>query len=214
MIRIGRSPGSVKATPDVEPIRRTGKSQLRLSLAAYSYNRHLSLRGKKKPTTPSSSTTSSTGAPATSVATVPAGIAPLTGLPGDAAKLHRPALIVKIDNAPTARPQAGLNQADIVYEEGVEGGVTRFATIFHSQRTGLAPIVFFVAPLFAAIPVGLLLSNFIVWCIPPYRRAIEPEAKGVWHASFSDAQKDLSVLALCIGGPAILASFVAALVMR
>ena len=32
------------------PIRRTGKSQLRLSLAAYSYNRHLSLRGKKKPT--------------------------------------------------------------------------------------------------------------------------------------------------------------------
>jgi hypothetical protein len=39
---------------------------------------------------------------------------------------------VKIDNAPKARPQAGLNQADIVVEEGVEGGITRFATIFHS----------------------------------------------------------------------------------
>jgi len=89
-----------------------------------------------------------------------------------------------------------------------------FAAVLYSQRTGLAPIVCFVAPLFAAIPVGLLLSNCIVWRIPPYRRAIEPEAKGVWHASFSDAQKDLSLLALCIGCPAILASFVAALVMR
>jgi hypothetical protein len=89
-----------------------------------------------------------------------------------------------------------------------------FAAVFHSQRTGLTPIVFFVAPFFAAIPVGLLFSNCIVWSIPPYRRATEPEAKGVWHASFRDAQKDLSLLALCIGAPAILASFVAALVMR
>src|SRR2546428_8303893 len=51
-----------------------------------------------------------------------------------------------------------------------------FATAFHSQHTGLAPIVFFVAPFFAAIPVGLLLSNCIVWSIPPYRLATEPEA--------------------------------------
>jgi len=89
-----------------------------------------------------------------------------------------------------------------------------FATVFHSQRTSLALIVFFVAPFFAAISVGFLLSNYIVWCIPAYRRAIEPEAKNVWHASFSDAQKDLSLLALCIGCPSILASFVAALVIR
>ena len=33
----------------------------------------------------------------------------------------RPALVVKIDNDPTARPQSGLNQADIVFEEIVEG---------------------------------------------------------------------------------------------
>jgi hypothetical protein len=58
---------------------------------------------------------------------------PLTGLPIDAARAGRPALIVKIDNAPRARPQAGINQADVVIEEAVEGGVTRFATIFHSS---------------------------------------------------------------------------------
>jgi hypothetical protein len=76
-------------------------------------------------------TTSTTGAVDTTAVTVPAGVAPLTGLPG-AAKA-RPALVVKIDNAPKAHPQAGLNQADIVVEEGVEGGITRFATIFHSN---------------------------------------------------------------------------------
>ena len=89
-----------------------------------------------------------------------------------------------------------------------------FSFVFHSQHTGLAPIVFFVAPLIAVIPVGLLVSNCIVWCIPSYRRASDREAKGVWHASFSDAQRDLSLMALCISCPALIASFVAALVIR
>jgi hypothetical protein len=72
----------------------------------------------------------STSSAPTTASTVAAGTAPLTGLPGAAP--NRPALVVKIDNAPKAHPQAGLNQADIVVEEGVEGGITRFATIFHS----------------------------------------------------------------------------------
>ena len=58
---------------------------------------------------------------------------PLTGLPRDPVAPTRAALIVKIDNAPKALPQAGINDADVVVEEGVEGGVTRFATLFHSQ---------------------------------------------------------------------------------
>jgi len=58
------------------------------------------------------------------------------------------------------------------------------------------------------------MSNFILRCIPPYRRASDREAKGgVWHASFLDAQKDLSLFALCIGIATILASFAAALVL-
>ena len=62
----------------------------------------------------------------------PAIVGPLTGLPMDAAAARRPVLVVKIDNAPMARPQVGLNQADVVFEEGVEGGITRFAALFHS----------------------------------------------------------------------------------
>jgi hypothetical protein len=56
----------------------------------------------------------------------------------DAAVLTRPALLVKINNADgnscetRARPQVGLDQADIVIEEEVEGGITRFVAVFHS----------------------------------------------------------------------------------
>lgn len=60
---------------------------------------------------------------------------PLTGLPRpemDISVLTRPALVAKIDNHPLARPQTGLNKADIVFEENVEG-ITRFAAVFHSQ---------------------------------------------------------------------------------
>ena len=60
--------------------------------------------------------------------TVPPPVYPLTGLPApDALATLRPAIVVKIDNHTDARPQAGLNQADIVYEEIVEG-ITRFFT--------------------------------------------------------------------------------------
>ncbi|HEX6569569.1 MAG TPA: DUF3048 domain-containing protein, partial [Acidimicrobiales bacterium] len=47
-------------------------------------------------------------------------------------RLDRPALFVKIDNVERARPQAGLDQADIVFEERVEGNLTRLAAVFHS----------------------------------------------------------------------------------
>jgi hypothetical protein len=58
---------------------------------------------------------------------------PLTGLEAtDEAVLARPAMVVKIDNHPKARPQIGLGQADIIFEENVEK-LTRFAAVFHSQ---------------------------------------------------------------------------------
>lgn len=58
---------------------------------------------------------------------------PLTGAVLGYAQLppDRPALVVKIDNNPVARPQSGLNGADIVFEEIIEVG-TRFAAVYHS----------------------------------------------------------------------------------
>lgn len=65
---------------------------------------------------------------------------PLTGLPMPAAKAKRPLLIVKIDNDGGARPQAGLNEADVVAEQMVEGGVTRFAALYHSTDAEVGPV--------------------------------------------------------------------------
>lgn len=63
-----------------------------------------------------------------------AAVAPLTGVPYEhAAWGDRPALAVKVANDPGARPQTGLEQADIVFEELTEYGITRFAAVFHSQ---------------------------------------------------------------------------------
>jgi hypothetical protein len=88
-------------------------------------------------------------------------ILPLTGEASRVA-LTRPALVIKIDNHSRARPQVGINQADIVWEELVEGSITRFAAVFHEQtpplvgpvrsaRTGDIPLVSQLnTPLFGA----------------------------------------------------------------
>jgi hypothetical protein len=56
---------------------------------------------------------------------------PLTGTATDAA-VQRPAVAVKIENSIDARPQTGLNAADMVWEEVVEGGITRYVAVYHS----------------------------------------------------------------------------------
>jgi hypothetical protein len=65
-------------------------------------------------------------------------VMPLTGLPiTDIHLAGRAALVVKIDNHPDARPQSGINEADLVYEENVEN-LTRFALVF--QSNGADPV--------------------------------------------------------------------------
>ena len=51
--------------------------------------------------------------------------------------LERPALAVKIDNVTRAHPQSGVNVADVVYEEIVEGGVTRLVAVFQSTSADM-----------------------------------------------------------------------------
>ncbi len=58
---------------------------------------------------------------------------PLTGLESPQGVPDRPALGVKVENLAAARPQAGLDRADIVYEQPVEGGITRFVAIYHCR---------------------------------------------------------------------------------
>jgi hypothetical protein len=59
--------------------------------------------------------------------------APLRGTPADATALQHPSLAAKIDNHEDARPQIALNRSDIVFEELVEGGLTRYLVVWHSD---------------------------------------------------------------------------------
>jgi hypothetical protein len=93
----------------------------------------------RKPSTTTSAAATTTAAPTTTTTTIaptttlPPPVQPLTGLPlDDAGLLARPALIVKVSNDTGARPQTGLNDADIVFEAW-GAGPTRFATVWHSR---------------------------------------------------------------------------------
>jgi hypothetical protein len=61
-------------------------------------------------------------------------LCPLTGqrAPGGRVPAHA-ALAVKVENLPQARPQWGLDKADIVFEEPVEGAITRFIAVYDCQ---------------------------------------------------------------------------------
>ena len=61
------------------------------------------------------------------------GIAPLTGDQIEVGALTAPSLAAKVDNHPDARPQVGLERTDIVFEELVEGGLTRYVAVWHSE---------------------------------------------------------------------------------
>ena len=58
-------------------------------------------------------------------------VAPLTGLPGGDAT--RRVVISKISNSSKARPQAGINEADMVIEVIVEWGVGRWIAVYQTQ---------------------------------------------------------------------------------
>src|ERR1700683_2490962 len=87
-------------------------------------------------------TTTSTSLPTTTAPVPHRRVAALTGLPDPTAVTkRRSALTIKMDNTPQAHPQYGINRADVVYEEIVEGGITRLAAIFNSNLpTKVGPV--------------------------------------------------------------------------
>jgi len=80
-------------------------------------------------------------APTTQTTTAPVPVAPtcpLTGTPAPGGVVPaRPALATKIGNYTDDRPSSGLNQADIVFEEPVEGSYTRLVAVFQCQGAAL-----------------------------------------------------------------------------
>jgi len=79
-------------------------------------------------------TTSTTTTVPTTTTRRPVPVCPLTGAPAPGGAIpQRAAIAVKVENLAAARPQWGLDYADIVFEEPVEGGITRFIAVYQCQ---------------------------------------------------------------------------------
>jgi hypothetical protein len=63
---------------------------------------------------------------------------PLTGEPVTGSTPDHPVLVTKIDNTASSRPQLGLDKADLITEELVEGGMTRLAVFFYRNLPQVA----------------------------------------------------------------------------
>jgi hypothetical protein len=105
----------------------------------------IALTGNDKKTTAApSSTPPATTAPATTSASptpkpkpVPAAVNPLTGI---GAPPKGPVLAVKIDDTENGRPSGNLDQADIVYIEQAEGGLSRMVAVFGTNKPVVEPV--------------------------------------------------------------------------
>ncbi|MGB8648533.1 MAG: DUF3048 domain-containing protein [Anaerolineae bacterium] len=74
----------------------------------------------------------------------PPNVDPLTGLVVDPVLLQRRPILARLGNDPQARPHAGLNQADLVFEEMIDQqhgffSVTRLTAVFLGQDATVRP---------------------------------------------------------------------------
>ena len=56
---------------------------------------------------------------------------------GSATEVNKPVIGVMIENSVPARPQSGLNQAEVVFEAVAEGGITRFLALYQQNQPEL-----------------------------------------------------------------------------
>lgn len=84
---------------------------------------------------------------------------PLTGQVSVKPVHDRP-VAVMVENAPQARPQSGLDQADLVYEILAEGEVTRFVAVYQAQAPKVIGPVRSIRPYF--VELGEALDAVIV----------------------------------------------------
>lgn len=72
----------------------------------------------------------------------------------DESAISKPVTAIMIENSPSARPQSGLKQAEVVYEAIAEGGITRFLALYQQNKPGLIG------------PVRSLRMYYVDWLAP------------------------------------------------
>ncbi|MGM9928331.1 MAG: DUF3048 domain-containing protein [Bacillus sp. (in: firmicutes)] len=107
---------------------------------------------------------------------------PLTGLEVKDEENER-AVAVMINNHPDARPQSGLQKADVVYEMLAEGNVTRFLAVYQSEHPERVGPVRSARDYYIEIAKGL---NSLYVC-----HGYSPEAKELLEDNYVDSLNGL-----------------------
>lgn len=106
-----------------------------------------------KPVQPNVTSPEQPVTPSEPVSAVKPYTAPFTGIGTDVKIENRP-IMVMVNNHPKARPQSGLDKADIVYEILAEGEVTRFVAIYQSQKPEVIGPVRSIRPYYIQVGAG------------------------------------------------------------
>ncbi|MFS0868029.1 DUF3048 domain-containing protein [Microbacterium sp. 179-B 1A2 NHS] len=146
-------------TPPLSPVRRARRLALPLLLAASLLVSCTPQPEATSTPTPTPTRSVSTFTPAPSPPPTTA-VAPLRGTDMPITAASRPALSAKIDNQVDARPQWGLDRTDIVFEELVEGGLTRYVAVWHSDLPAVVGPVRSIRPMDPDIvsPLGGIIA--------------------------------------------------------
>lgn len=162
------------------------------------------------PLTTIAPTSSTSTQPSTTTTTTEPPLEVSAGINGvvaeEPANNDRRTVAIKISNSPEARPQAGLMEADVVYEILVEGGLTRFLAVFQSEdldwvgpvRSGRPTDVEVVKPLDGPFQV----SGAQPWVQTIYRneglKMVYDTGRTTWRESFRKAPHNLYASTLLI----------------
>lgn len=110
---------------------RWGCALVAVGLLAAACGQHKVAAQKKVAAAAPPSPSASPPAPSPSPSPAPPATCPLTGqVPAGGVVPNRPALAIKVENSPQSRPPYGLDSADVIFEEPVEGGITRFVVFY------------------------------------------------------------------------------------
>jgi hypothetical protein len=81
---------------------------------------------------------------------------------------------------------------------------------FLCEGTRVGNIFLHVAPGFPSLAIGLILGNFLLWCLPPARAAMELEAAGKADKAYRGSQVGLAKLGVILAGIALPVSLLGA----
>lgn len=118
----------------------------------------------------------------------PVAYTPLTGEVVEPGALTAPSLAAKVDNHPDARPQQGLEHTDLVFEELVEGGLTRYVAVWHSDVPAEIGPIRSIRPMDPDIvsPLG----GIIAYSGGQYRFVVMMQQTEVYNAIHGQADTD------------------------